>query len=123
MTVQRNNTLMNMPDLGVTVSPVMIRNGAISHGALRLWLLMRSMPTDWRPTVGGFATIMRRRGMRTGYDTVARWCRQLKDTGYLKITKVRDVNQHIGWAWATYPVPVEEYIKQQAEHAEAIGVA
>ena len=123
MTVQRNNSLTNLPDLGVTVLPVMIRNGAISHGALRLWLLMRSMSTDWRPTISGFATLMRRRSMRASYDTVSRWCRELKSEGYLTITKARDARQRwIGWAWATYPVPMEEYLRLQKEHVGAIGV-
>lgn len=123
MTVQRNNVLQNLPDLGVTVSPAMIRNGVVSHGALRLWLLMRSMSTDWKPTIGGFATLMKRRGMRVSYDTVSRWCRQLKKTGYLTIIKTRDANQRwSGWAWATYPIPHDEYVKAVSQNGRALSV-
>lgn len=123
-TVQRNNILQNMPDLGVTVTPAMIRDGAISHGALRLWLLMRSMPATWRPTIGGFGTILRRRGMSASYDTVSRWCRELKASGYLTIVKTFDIKHRWnGWAWATYPIPRDAYLRALSEHSRALGVA
>jgi hypothetical protein len=121
MTTQRNNTLKNLPDLGVSVSPVMIRNGKISHGALRLWLLMRSMSTEWHPTIGGFATLMKDRGLRASQKSASRWCRELKGQGYLTITRVLDARKRwVGWAWATYPVPVGEYVKLVGEHMTAL---
>jgi hypothetical protein len=78
--------------------------------------------TPWEPTKGGYATIMRRHGMKASPATVDRWCFELKRRGLLEITGFHNAEGKKVYTWAVYPEPKEIWLQDERTFIKGLSL-